>query len=146
MGCRYCFRMVLLPSLLALAISCGTKGNEDGVSKVEIAIEENGAKAATIEFDKDFVDLGNISHGEVVAYTFNFTNSGTEGLIIKDLIPDCGCTNVTLSKKVLNPGEEASLEVVFNSRGWYGSQYKSVSIVSNASTPSRSVTIKVNVI
>ncbi|MDD3893301.1 MAG: DUF1573 domain-containing protein, partial [Bacteroidales bacterium] len=64
----------------------------------------------------------------------------------KDLIPDCGCTDVQLSKKVITPGEKVTLEVIFNSRGWHGSQYKSVSIISNATTPTRSVTIKVNVV
>lgn len=104
------------------------------------------SKGAVIEFDTDFVDLGNITHGEIVSYFFTVTNVGNEALVVKDLIPDCGCTDITISKKVLQPNEKAKLNLIFNSRGWYGTQYKSVRVVSNATTPNRSVTIKANVI
>ncbi|HCX99338.1 MAG TPA: hypothetical protein DG754_04280 [Bacteroidales bacterium] len=127
-----------------LLISCGKTVEKKSAKEVDCVIEESGE--AIIEFIEDFVDLGTISHGEVVSYTFSFSNRGNAALVIKDLIPDCGCTDVQLSKKVITPGEKATVEVIFNSRGWHGSQYKSVSIVSNATTPIRSVTIKVNVV
>lgn len=131
--------------LLFLLGACGNSIQNSSVDNGSIEPLDT-TKQAVIEFDTDFVDLGNITHGEVVSYLFSVINSGNVALVVKDLIPDCGCTDITISKKVLLPGEKAKLDLVFNSRGWYGTQYKSVKIVSNATTPNRSVTIKANVI
>lgn len=133
----------LVYSLLLTSIpSCGSLTKE----KPETVEEISQDGTAIIEIVEDFVDLGTIAHGEVVSYTFSFSNKGDGVLLVKDLIPECGCTLVKVSEKVVKPEEKASIEVVFNSRGWHGSQYKSVNIISNATTPSRSVTIKVNVV
>jgi hypothetical protein len=67
-------------------------------------------------------------------------------LIIKDLIPDCGCTQPKIEKKVLKPGEEGFVEVIFDSKGWQGSQYKSVTLRTNSIIREKSVTIKANVV
>lgn len=144
MNCRVFSVFLFFYFTFALLISCGKTAERESTKDVDRVIEENGI--ATIEFIEDFVDLGTISHGEVVSYTFSFSNRGNSALVIKDLIPDCGCTDVQLSKKVIMPGEKATVEVIFNSRGWHGSQYKSVSIVSNATTTTRTITIKVNVV
>ncbi|NHB68214.1 DUF1573 domain-containing protein [Perlabentimonas gracilis] len=109
-------------------------------------IDDGREKHASMEFEADFIDLGTIKHGEVITYTFQFTNTGNVPLVVKDIIAGCGCTKTKLSKEVVKPNDNATLEVVFDSRGWYGTQFKSVTLVSNAVTPKRSVTLKVNVV
>lgn len=143
MNCRVFWVFLFFCFTFTLFISCGKIAGES-TNDVEQGTAEKGV--AIIEFIEDFVDLGTISHGEVVSYTFSFSNTGTAALVIKNLVPDCGCTDVLLSQKVIKPGENGKIEVIFNSRGWHGSQYKSVSIASNATTPSRSITIRVNVV
>jgi hypothetical protein len=142
-----------LRSLLIILIvsvifySCGSRGSNPDRNSENTSQEVDGSETfAEISIDEDFVDLGTIKHGEVIAYTFNFKNTGNKSLLVLNIIPGCGCTSTKLSKKVLKPSEEAFLEVVFDSKGWYGSQFKSVTIVTNATTPKRSVTLKVNIV
>ena len=103
-------------------------------------------KYADLQYIEDFFDFGSIVQGEVVSHTFRFRNAGTDVLIIKDLIPDCGCTKPKTDKKALNPGEEGSVEVIFDSKGWHGSQYKSVTLRTNSLIREKAVTIKANVV
>ncbi|MFO8022100.1 MAG: DUF1573 domain-containing protein [Perlabentimonas sp.] len=130
-----------------IGYSCGsenTESNQD--STMEEYIDDGREKHAAISFEEDFYDFGKVKHGEVLSYTFTFTNTGNIPLIISDVIAGCGCTTTKLTRKVLKPNQEASVEVVFNTRGWHGSQYKNVTIVSNAETSKRSVSIKANVV
>jgi|GEM_PF-390106 len=127
--------------------SCGVRGESQSVDNdLPEYIDDGREKHASIEFEADFIDLGTIKHGEVITYTFQFTNTGNVPLVVKDIIAGCGCTKTKLSNEVVKPNDNATLEVVFDSRGWYGTQFKSVTLVSNAVTPKRSVTLKVNVV
>src|ERR1044071_3684921 len=46
----------------------------------------------TIKFDEMKYDFGEITEGDKVDHTFNFTNSGNSPLIITGAIGSCGCT------------------------------------------------------
>ncbi len=110
------------------------------------ADEEAVEGVPVLEFIEDFHDFGTIRQGEVVSYTFSFSNSGTAPLIIRHVIAGCGCTKSKVSKDVLKPGEKATLEVVFNSKGWSGSQYKTVTLRTNDANREKTVTFKANVV
>jgi hypothetical protein len=144
------FWLKIFGSILVFFAVCAcstdrTRTKEENIFS-ENQIDNNSDKQATILFDEDFVDLGTIKHGEVISYTFGFSNTGNIPLVITDVNAGCGCTRTKLSKKVIKPAEKATLVVVFDSKGWHGVQFKSATLVSNALTPKRSVTIKVNVI
>jgi len=132
-------------TVLFIIISCN---NTPKVNPVDNTSSKEGdqKKYPDLKLDEDFFDFGSIVHGEVVSHTFHFHNAGNDVLIVKDLIPDCGCTQPKIDKKVLKPGEESSVEVIFNSKGWHGSQYKSVALRTNSPIRDKSVTIKANVI
>ncbi len=99
-----------------------------------------------LEYIEDFFDFGSILQGEVVSHTFRFRNTGEGNLVIKDIIPDCGCTKSKIDKMVFKPNEEGKIEIVFDSKGWRGMQYKSVALRSNSPIREKSVTFKANVI
>ncbi|MFP4556977.1 MAG: DUF1573 domain-containing protein [Bacteroidales bacterium] len=132
---------------IIIGYSCDSSGSDkDNDDSMESYIDDGREKHATISFEEDFFDFGTVKHGEVLSYTFLFTNTGNIPLIINDVVAGCGCTTTKLTKEVLKPNQQASIEVVFNTRGWHGSQYKNVTIVSNAQTSKRSITIKANVV
>jgi hypothetical protein len=81
-----------------------------------------------------------------VVTTLCFKNSGDAPLVVKDVIPSCGCTTSKLSSTLLKPGQEGTIEVIFNSQGWAGLQYKSVTLRTNSSKMDKSVTIRANVV
>jgi len=132
--------------VLSLLVSCTSNPKHGVEPKQDTLVQPNKDKYADLEYIEDFFDFGSIVQGEVVTHTFRFRNAGTDVLIIKDLIPDCGCTQPKIDKKVLQPGEEGCVEVIFDSKGWQGSQYKSVALRSNSPIRDKSVTIKVNVV
>lgn len=101
---------------------------------------------AELTYIEDFHDFGTIQSGEIVAYTFRFRNDGNAPLIVKDVITSCGCTSTKLSQTVFEPHEEGSIELTFNSKGWFGSQYKQATLRTNSTIHEKSVTIKANVV
>ena len=138
---------LLLIFIALFLFSCSSPISNEKVSeKYEDYVDDGREIHPTIEFEEDFYDFGTINHGEVVSYTFSFKNAGNSPLIIKEILAGCGCTQTKVSSRVLRPDEHGSVEVVFNSRGWFGSQYKAVTLVNNSITPRRTVTIKANVI
>ena len=139
------YRKILYPAFILSAVvllSCSAGSNETK----GYAVEGDSTKSANLEYIEDFFDFGTITSGEVVSHSFKFKNSGDGVLIIKDVIPSCGCTTSKLSNKMLKPGEEGFIEVIFDSKGWYGAQYKSITLRTNSPIMDKSVTIKANVV
>jgi hypothetical protein len=133
--------------LIVLSLSFACSNSPKGDSSLNVTSENsNEKKYSDLQFREDFFDFGSIVQGEVVSHTFHFHNAGNGILIIKDLVPDCGCTEPKIEKKSLNPGEESYVEIIFNSKGWAGSQYKSVTLRTNSPNREKSVTIKANVV
>ena len=99
-----------------------------------------------IRFMKSEHDLGTITQGEKVGYTFAFTNSGDASLVILDASASCGCTVPRFSREPVPPGENGSVEVIFDSAGRIGQQSKTVTIKTNGKVPVFYLTIKANII
>lgn len=139
--------LIVISSIYVLSnfYSCSSKPKIEQ-NKYDSISDTTVKKSALLMFRDDFYDFGTIVQGEVVSHTFYFYNAGDDVLIVKDIIPDCGCTKPKIAKKILEPGEESSVEVIFDSKGWYGSQYKSVALRTNSSIRDKSVTIKANVV
>jgi hypothetical protein len=126
--------------ILLIALSCGRSSNQ---------ISEQVADSthfAELTFVEDFFDAGTLHSGELVKHSFKFRNTGNIPLVVKDIIPSCGCTKVDVTSRILKPDEEAIVEVVFDTKGWFGSQYKSVTLRTNGVIREKSVTLKANVI
>jgi len=139
------FINISLVGVLLVIVSCNRAPKVETTSDVSVS-DSTDNKYPNLKFKEDFFDFGTITQGEVISHTFHLYNAGDDVLIIKDLIPDCGSTRPKIEKKILKPGEETTVEVIFDSNGWYGSQYKSVTVRSNSPIRDKSVTIKANVI
>lgn len=95
-----------------------------------------------ISFEKEEHDFGNLIDGEKVTYSFRFQNTGDAPLIISEAKGSCGCTVPNYPKKPIKAGEEASIDVTFDSKGRTGKQTKAVTIIANTN-PNRKV-IRIN--
>jgi hypothetical protein len=80
----------------------------------------------------DVHDFGKIKKGPIEHYTFEFTNTGNEPLIIKDCNPSCGCTNVEFDKEPILPGKKGHIKVGLRTAEQHGTFFKDVSVLSNA--------------
>lgn len=85
-----------------------------------------------IEFDSEMHDFGLIKSGEILTYSFVFTNLKKADLIITKAEADCGCIQTTIPGKPVKIGEKGIIEVKFNSGGMIGKQLKTVEIQSNS--------------
>ncbi len=84
-----------------------------------------------IQFKEDTYDFGTINEGLKAKHVYEFTNVGTEPLIIQDAKASCGCTVPTYSNEPVAPGETGKIEVVFDSKGRPGKTSKYVTVTAN---------------
>ncbi len=101
--------------------------------------------AATMVFESEVVDYGTIEQGADGVREFKFTNTGKEPLIISNARGSCGCTVPTWPKEPIKPGESSVIKVKYDTKR-LGAINKSVTITSNASTPTKVVRIKGKII
>ena len=80
----------------------------------------------------DTHDFGKVKKGPIVKYRFEFTNTGSEPIIIKDVNPSCGCTNVDWKKEPISPGKKGFIDVGLRTAEQHGAFFKDVYIQSNA--------------
>lgn len=91
-------------------------------------------KGARIEFSEKVKDYGDILYGDSVNYSFKFTNTGNEKLVISDVKTTCICTTVEFPKDSIAAGQSGELKVTFRSAKQEGTgrQRKTISVISNA--------------
>ncbi|WKN42453.1 DUF1573 domain-containing protein [Tunicatimonas pelagia] len=99
-----------------------------------------------ITFAQDTKDFGDIIQGDKVSHSFEFENTGTEPLILSNVLTTCGCTATAWPREPIAPGESAKIEVSFNSTGKKGRQNKVVTVVSNAVNAQERVKLITNVL
>jgi len=88
------------------------------------------AKSA-IKFKSTTVDFGEVESGKIVDINFDFENTGADLLIIKNVIPACGCTTTGLAKKEYKAGEKGTISSKFNTSGYNGKVIKTITVTSN---------------
>ncbi|MEZ4721647.1 MAG: DUF1573 domain-containing protein [Flavobacteriales bacterium] len=94
----------------------------------EAAAPKSGA---SIEFEKEVHDFGNMKQHGDASTVFTFKNTGTEPLIISNAKGSCGCTVPTWPREPIAPGETGEIKVKYDSKR-VGPINKSVTITSNA--------------
>lgn len=88
-------------------------------------------KATSVEFENEEYDFGKAKDGEIVRYTFTFTNTGKNPLTIQRAKASCGCTVPTWSKEPIAPGESGSIDIEFDTTHKVGMQTKTVVVTGN---------------
>lgn len=118
-----------------MASSCTNQNNAEATTTSSAAMSAasiDPADAPVFKFEEDSYDFGQIEAGEKVKHNFTFKNVGKTPLIITDAVATCGCTVPEYPKEPVAPGEEATINVVFDSAGKQGMQNKVVTLTSNA--------------
>jgi hypothetical protein len=131
-------RLILLAFISVVTFSCSQKSGKNGVNS-DMVNNPNTASGVdpdkplpVVEFATESHDFGKITQGEKVSYSFKFKNTGEADLIIASAQGSCGCTVPHYSEKPVPPGEEGTIDVVFDSDGKEGMVKKTVTVVTNA--------------
>jgi hypothetical protein len=83
-------------------------------------------------FAKESHDFGSIKETDGPAtFVFDFTNSGTDPLILKNVQASCGCTTPDWPKEPILPGKAGSIKVTYNPANRPGSFEKSITVTSD---------------
>ena len=98
-------------------------------------------KVAKIEFKTDIIDYGTIEKGSNGVRVFEFTNTGNAPLIISSVKSTCGCTVPKKPKGPIMPGETSKIEVKYDTNR-VNPIRKTITVISNADTPTVALKIK----
>jgi len=100
-------------------------------------------KAANISFDFEVHNFGKIKEADgPVTINFQFTNTGSQPLLIKQVRASCGCTAPSWSKEPVLPGKKGFVGATYNPKNRPGPFSKTITVSSNSSTPTKVLTIK----
>jgi len=123
-----------------LLFSCNS-----GTKKIVPSGKSDESGDAKFVFSEEIHNFGSLKAGEIVSFTFIFRNEGTKTLTITDINSGCGCTEVIIPNKSIEPGQEGRIEVIYNSAGEVGKQLKSITITTNAEQAKKQLFIRANV-
>ncbi len=118
------------------------------VSQAEPTSSENNdaTEFPVMTFEQTEYDFGSVKEGDIVDYTFKFTNTGNFPLIINKATATCGCTVPEWPKEPIAVGEKGEIKVKFNSKNRRNLQTKYVNINANTKPEVTRLKITGNVI
>lgn len=122
-----------------------TSSKDKATKKNEAATSSSNLPATSISFTESEWDFGTINEGDRVEHVFNFTNTGTEPLVLEKCKGSCGCTVPQCPKEPIAPGESGEIKVAFNSKGKKNKQTKKVTITANTEPVNTVLTIRAQV-
>lgn len=146
---------ILALGIAICAVACksnSTAGNGNDVSSE--MVDNNPATASEkvdkdhlpiMKFEKDTHNFGKLTEGEIVTYSFKFTNEGKGPLVIANASASCGCTVPKYSEKPVPARGTGFIEVTFNSANKQGQMEKSVTVVANTIPERNQITILADV-
>ncbi len=137
---NYTYKLMKKLSILFFSLLFISAAYAQEDAKVEVT---DGPK---IVFAEDTHDFGDIEQGTKVSHVFDFENSGTQPLILSNVLTTCGCTATDWPREPVAPGDGGKIEVSFNSAGKMGKQNKVITVVSNAVNAQERVKIITNVL
>lgn len=112
--------------LLLLAVVFAFNMNAQDAEK-----QAEDVKGPKMTFTATTVDYGTIEQNSDPLRTFTFVNDGTEPLVISNAKGSCGCTVPKYPKEPIMPGQEAEIEVRYDTKR-LGIFNKSVTLTTNA--------------
>ncbi len=123
------YKVLIISVIAALFFAC----NSNSKQQQETSAQEynDSLRFTTMEFLRTNFDFGKIIDGEIVEYTYTFTNTGAHDLYLRDVKPSCGCTTPDFTKDAVKPGEKGKITVKFDSKGRLGNQNKTINVMAN---------------
>tara|TARA_B100000242_G_scaffold79839_1_gene52718 strand:+ start:1275 stop:1718 length:444 start_codon:yes stop_codon:yes gene_type:complete len=106
----------------------------DGLSK--------NIKAPQISINSPVFDFGEVNEGEKLEHIFLIKNTGKANLVISSAKTTCGCTVAKLPKEPILPNQQSEIIVVFNTKGKFGKQNKTITLLTNTVPRAKVLTIK----
>jgi hypothetical protein len=124
MNVRNSYLIVFLYFVLS---SCGNRVEKIKDDNFTAPLQEK-LSSKEIVFLGEMHNFGTLKAGEIVSYSFVFTNNSKIPVTIKKVDVTCGCIKVKFDDKMISPGEKSAIEVIFNTSGEWGNQLKIIRV------------------
>jgi len=111
-----------------------------GFTLVARTASAQDSEKAEFKFNEEKHDFGKIPQGTPVTTIFEFTNIGTEPLILTDVRPTCGCTIADYTKTPVKTGDKGMIKITYNA-AFAAPFTKTIVVTSNAKTPTKNLII-----
>ena len=134
--------LFLLVFVSVILVSCGSQNNNTGKASDSNGTSTDPKAKPVLSFEKDYHDFGKLNSGELVSYSFKFKNTGKSVLLISNVGTSCGCTVTAYPKRPIQPDEESTIDVKFDSTGKHGRQTKSITIFANTEPAETTIRIQ----
>ena len=119
--------------LTIVCISCDSKTQK----KEDAVLDE----LTNMTFTNKSYDFGEISAGKSVSTLFEFSNTGENPLLIKEVTTSCGCTVLEWPKQTIQPNEKGTIKIVYDAK-YPGRFNKTIMVVYNGNDSPLELTIK----
>lgn len=96
--------------------------------------------ASSMKWVSETHDFGDIEKGKPVTYSFTFTNTTKETVLLTNVKPSCGCTAANYTKTPIKPGEKGIVEATFDANS-PGNFQKTITVSTNEKGTSPKVLI-----
>ncbi|MEL6535395.1 MAG: DUF1573 domain-containing protein [Bacteroidota bacterium] len=107
-----------------------------------LGIVSNTIAQPTIQWEETNHNFGEVIEGDKAVHEFSFTNTGDQPLVISRVQASCGCTTPFWTREPVMPGDKGVIKASYNSQGRPGNFRKSITVTSNAATPTSAVFIQ----
>jgi hypothetical protein len=88
----------------------------------------------TVQWLDSAKNLGKVKEGEKIEIAFRFKNTGSEPLVVNNVVVSCGCTVAGKPEKPVMPGEEGVIKATFDSNGRVGTNHKTMAVYTNTAS------------
>ena len=114
---------------LYLKLIAGNEGIKSSVTQTQVSVSQS------------MVDFGKFPMQEKKEHRFALTNTGSNVLVVQDVITSCRCTKAEYSKEPVRPGGALEVKVIYEADE-PGRFNKSVTVYCNAEKSPLQLTIK----
>jgi hypothetical protein len=127
--------ILLIISFLMVSVVAFSQASTD--KKVDLSVD---GKAA-FQWKSSTIDFGEIKQNVPKTAEFELSNTGTAPIIINNVVPSCGCTNVDYPKEPVKPGQTVKIKTTYNAAA-IGAFQKRVTVYMNATPEPQILEIK----
>ena len=121
-------------SLICL-VACWLFTNHSAKAQVDVKLQEENTQITLYEqplqqasFEAESIDFGTIKKGDKKEHRYVFTNTGTTPLEI-ELASGCECTTLDWSRGQILPGDQGSIDIIFDSTEKDSSEVVDVDVI-----------------
>ena len=132
-------RQVIILFLLLVYMSACSQSSQksEGISNSvnqkndSVSINQDETTGPLINFELQFKDLGEVEQNSRLTYEYEFTNTGSEALIITNVRTSCSCSVASYSKTPIAIGNSDIIILKLDTK-ILGQFTKSIAVYSNA--------------